>query len=260
LLSSLRWMTSSWFDHPYYSHGLAILVTSLLLAILFINNSPPKQSNKAQVIRHYLLACVLIIIGNRIRFSYLICMSFFFFLSASINLLSKRVNTVELQFPILLMISVIPFPFLPELTAILQLGMVKAVDITLNLLQFNIYTEGVMIYLPNDRFYVGAPSSGIRSFLILPTIMLILARYTNTTTLKKVSFFTISVLITLIGNFSRILSIVTSGYFIGSQKAYDLWHETGNSIYFIFTFSILIIIWYKLSKNKNGRIKLRQYS
>jgi exosortase len=245
----LTWLFNSWVQNPYYQHGFLVVCVSLLLFIFKYRQS--KTLRKNNILPLIIISIASYAIGFYMKNNFLVTMAFFPLLLTYCHFFLGKINLKSISFPILYPIAAIPFPYLPEITAFLQFFAVKKAVSILQFFSLPVEASGVNIYLPEAHFIVGAPSSGIQSFLILPTLTLLLCYFTKTTTIKKVSLTLLSFPVSILGNVLRITLVLLVGYVYGENAANTFWHHFGNSLYFIFILLIMAGIWYSITKKRH---------
>ncbi len=242
---AIEWLLVSWMQHPYYKQGFIVLALSIITGIWRgIKNKKPFGDN------YVWLPCLLLssmsyISGIYTGLMFLQALAIFIAVLSIIFLLGAYLPAKALIAPALLPLLAIPFPFIPEITAFLQMAIVRASTLTLQVMNLSVQCSGARIFFPDGEAVVGEPSSGIRSLIALVTIAVFAAVWSGKMTVKgKVVLSIASFFVAIFGNYIRVVTFSIVGYFWNLDTAYDMWHDTGNLFFWILTLLAFMGIWY----------------
>ena len=244
------WLTNSWLQHSYYKHGFFILAIAIGIIVSKVLRSKTVTGRNYIWIVYLLISTVLYTSGVLLGSNYLTTLPIFFTLLAIAYILGEYVNVSKLTFPVLLPIIAIPLPFILEITSSLQIIIVYLSTGILSSIGFDIHSVGAEIVLPNARFVVGEPSSGIQSLIALVTLMVLAIYFTKTSLTRKIVLCFLTVPAAIFGNLMRVLVFLVVGYRYGQETAYNFWHNTANVIFFVFSLLLLLLLWYFVGAKK----------
>ena len=252
----MRWLAESWRVNPYYRHGFYVLFFSAVLAVANVVRAKETAGRNRWWIHLFVVSIFMYGLGYYLGMNTLKAIPIFFTLLGIAYLLGDYLPARDLRFPLLFPLVSVPIPFLSELTAFLQFAIVGLSTSLLQAAGLDIYSEGVVIHLPQATFRVGEPSSGIQSLIALLTLMVLLIYFTKTSVAKKVLLCVMAVPIAVFSNLLRVVTLLIVGEIYGERTAVDFWHDAGNILFFVLSLIFLAGLWYLIvhrSKNPAAR-------
>lgn len=245
-VDTIHWLLISWSENPYYVHGFPVFFLSLGMLLYSSKNGSTSSFHPSLMLFLVLttVSVALYIFGIVLNFYFILATSLMFFLISflvAFNLISRKSISISPLFTILL---VIPVPFLQEVTALLQIVTVTLTTYILASIGFPVSSEGALILLPQARFFVGEPSSGIQSLLALLCLMGIIVYFSNLRKSKKAILFFVTIPISITSNIMRVITLVLVGHYFGEKTAGYFWHDYGNWVFSLVSIFALLSIWY----------------
>jgi exosortase/archaeosortase family protein len=243
-VNAIGWLISSWAHHPFYQHGFIIVFIWLgLLAHAFYVS--PNRSLRIRLLAILFLggATVMTVVGVMVKSLHLQTLGSLFWGVGLTSLVLPYGQNSNAFLSFLLLSLTIPLPFLPYLTSLLQMMMIESVGSTLELAGYVVSTQGALVTIPTGQFIIGAPSSGIQSFLAFPTLALALLCLGRFSLFRSALFFFGSFFVAIIFNYMRILALFLVALKSDHHYAYDLFHDRGNALFFMMAFITLLVLW-----------------
>jgi exosortase/archaeosortase family protein len=150
-------------------------------------------------------------------------------------------RSYERFYLILFLLVITPFPYIYHLTSYLQISSSVLSGHLLSL--FGVVNEVSQgrIVIDSGTFVVGPASSGIRSFLVLPTFSIILLIWRPYKIKLGLSFILLSFLTAQFYNMIRVTLMLVTAIFTDPYWAYDAFHDKGNTV--IFFIALTTIYW-----------------
>lgn len=150
-------------------------------------------------------------------------------------------RTYERVYLIIFLVLITPFPYIYQLTSYLQISSSVLAGHLLSVFGVINEVNNGRIVIGSGTFVVGPASSGIRSFLVLPTFSIILLIWKPYKIKLGISFILLSFLTAQFYNMIRVTSMLITAVFTDPYRAYDLFHDTGNTI--VFLTALISIYW-----------------
>jgi exosortase len=237
---TLRWLVNSWLSSSYYSHGF--LVPFVSAAIIWtkreqLETKEPTLSGIFWILLAAVLYALNIILDIRVLgpLSLLV-------LIAGLTWLSRGMRAVKvLAFPLIFLLFLVPFPFIPDLAYRLQEISVFSSSRLLGILGFPITSSGAEIYLQTTVFTVGVPCSGINSLVALLALASVYAFILQGPLSKRIGLFVMAFPIAIVANILRIVSIIMVAYFFNVQTAAGWYHDISSPIFFVLAFLAVVL-------------------
>ncbi|MFC1872262.1 exosortase/archaeosortase family protein [Chloroflexota bacterium] len=235
------WLIREWLHNPYYGHGFLIPIASGFIFWLrrdsFTLQAP---SNRGLIILG--TGILLYLVGYVFRLHYLSALALPVIIYGVIVYLYGINSAKRFMFPILILIFMIPLPFVDWLGFRLQLLTTYSTVALLQLSGIDVSAVGNQIALPNASFTIGIACSGINSLISMITISAIIAFIIRGSLTKRMSIIILSVPIALFTNILRVTSIILIAYWWDSDIALDFFHNLSGIIFFLLAIAVLVII------------------
>ena len=238
-----RWLVSSWISTGFYSHGFIVPVVSGF----FIWTKRHEIHREDQNVLGYLP----LILGGVLYAVYLVFdikslggLSFLLVIFGLVMLFFGNRSTKAILFPLVFLVFIIPFPFIPDVAYYLQQISISSSSWILELLGLPIITYGSEIHLDSTVFTIGLPCSGINTFISLLALAAVYAYILTGSIYKRLSIFIIAFPMAIIANILRISSIIIVAYNGSVETATGWYHSLSSAMFFILAFLALVLaVW-----------------
>jgi len=151
----------------------------------------------------------------------------------------------RVAFPFLFLLFCIPLhSFLDVITIHLRLFAVAFSYHVMHGFGVDIVRTGTMLYSSSGSFSIdiAEPCSGMRSLFAMMALTAGYAHFTQPTTIRRILLFALSVPIAIIGNVSRIMSIVMVASFGSSSFATGFYHDYSGYVVFFVAISLMALV------------------
>jgi exosortase len=237
---TLRWLVNSWLSSSYYSHGF--LVPFVSAAIIWTKREQLEIKEPALSGIFWILLAALLYALNIILEIRVLGPLSLLVLIAGLIWLSRGMRAVKvLAFPLIFLLFLVPFPFIPDLAYRLQEVSVFSSSRLLGILGFPITSIGAEIYLQTTVFTVGIPCSGINSLVALLALASVYAFILQGPLPKRIGLFVMAFPIAIVANILRIVSIIMVAYFFNVQTAAGWYHDISSPIFFVLAFLAVVL-------------------
>jgi exosortase len=237
---TLRWMVSSWLASDYYSHGFLVPLVSI--AVIWTKREQLKTGEQFfSGIIWILAGAILHALGMVLEIRVFGSLSLIIEIAGLIWLFRGPRAVKALAFPLVFLLFMVPFPFIPDLAFRLQEISVFSSSHLLELGGLPISSTGAEIYLQTTVFTVGIPCSGINSLVALLALAAVYAFILEGPLPKRIGLFMLAFPIAIIANILRIVSIIMVAYFANVQTAAGWYHDISSPIFFILAFLAVIL-------------------
>lgn len=250
-LYPIEWLGISWWNNTHYQHGGICLLALLSLAYYKHRNSFFSEEKEYEI-RLYVPIALLIVISSILAEFYWHAplIGAYSLWSWILFLLwrNTKLNEGELFSIGCVLFFITPLPSIYQLTSYFQVTTSVAAAKTLYLLGFETNVSHGRIIMDSGTFIVGPASSGIRSFLVLPTLSVVLLFWESTSISRGFLFILLITILSQIFNLIRVMTMLVTAYFMDPQFAYGLFHDTGNTIVFIIALTTMVLVYFKLCR------------
>jgi exosortase len=237
---TLRWLVSSWLSSDYYSHGFLVPLVSA--AIVWTKHEQLKIREPSLFGMFWiLLAAVLYALSISLEIRVFGPFSLLSLIIGLIWLFFGQRAIKTLAFPLVFLLFLIPFPFIPDLAYRLQEVSVFSSSHLVEIFGLPITSSGAEIYLQNTVFTVGIPCSGINSLVALLALSAVYAYILKGPLAKRIGLFILAFPIAIIANILRIVSIIMVAYFHNVQTAAGWYHDISSPLFFLLAFLAVIL-------------------
>ncbi len=253
-LPTLRWMIDRWMtEESYYSHGFLIPLISVFLAWQRKDKlQEAKISSDGRGI--WLIAAGLLvhIVCAVLKVYFLSGFSFVFVIYGLVLFFFGKEITRILNFPILFLLTMIPFPLvlISNLTVKLKLFAAQCATFVLNHIGFPSVRDGSIIKMPNSFIAVEAPCSGLRSLISLLTLGLLFAYMLKASYVKKGILLLSAIPLAVATNMLRIIMLATVNDLYGEKASMGFFHDFSGFLVFALAFAGMLWV-YKILEKKD---------
>jgi exosortase len=162
-----------------------------------------------------------------------------------------------LTFPILYLILLIPPPFaiLDSITLPMRNGASFATEAILQMLQYPVSRDGLLLKIGYHDIFMGAPCSGFRSLITMISLVLVYVYITKGSMIKKIALTSFIIPLALIGNLIRVITLCLITFYFGEAAGQGFFHNFSGIVIFIITITGLMGIESVIDKVS---VKMRQ--
>ncbi len=246
-------LIQDWWHDPNYSHGFLIpLITAFLIweRRAVIRQFKPQPSILGPLVLAG--AGILYVIGQVAGELFTQRLSFVITLIGLILSWGGMPLWKIIWAPICYLIFMIPLPYIlyDSIAFPLKLAATKASTQILQVLGITMYSEGNLIYLPNTTLEVADACSGIRSLISVLALSVIIAKYTQQTTARRMLLILLSIPVVL---FCNMLRIIITGFLASkdSELSTGFFHAFSGEI--IFLAGVAMLFGIALMIGRNGK-------
>ena len=237
---TLRWMFNSRLASDYYSHSFLVPLVSI--AVIWTKREQLKTREQSfSGIVWILAGATLYALSMVLEIRVLGAISLIIEITSLIWLFWGPRAVKALAFPLVFLLFMVPFPFIPDLAFRLQEISVFSSSHLLELSGLPITSAGAEIYLQTTVFTVGIPCSGINSLVALLALAAVYAFILEGPLSKRIGLFVLAFPIAIIANILRIVSIIMVAYYANVQTAAGWYHDISSPIFFILAFLAVIL-------------------
>ena len=245
-LYPFEWLLSSWIKSTHYQHCLFFI---FIIGIVFYQKFKVNKwiiNTKKTHFSWIDYLFLILLIGASLFADYYLKSPFVGVLSiwALVKyLLFKfiKLKASERVYICLFLLILTPLPFIYHLTSYLQISSSFMAANLINIFGIDSEVSSGRIVIKSGTFIVGPASSGIRSFLVLPTFAFILLIWRSYKLKLGMVFILLSFFTAQIYNIIRVASMIIVAVFTDPIWAYDAFHDKGNTI--VFLVSMLNLYW-----------------
>lgn len=231
----------------YYSHGFLIPLVTVFLIF-----SKRKEINKKENNQNF-FGVLLVILSLGLHFIGILSEIFFLdgisiislVYGMSFFLIGKR-NTGKILFSITFLIFMIPIPLVAVNAISFPMKMIvtkSAVFVLDKIFNMPIRNEGFQIFFPKAILIVENPCSGLRSLISFIALGSLFAYFLKASWKKKIFLFFLSIPISLVSNFIRVILLSLGVYIYGNGIAKGFFHDFTGYFVFVLGFAFLWISW-----------------
>ena len=147
-----------------------------------------------------------------------------------------------LNFPLFYVFLAIPVPAFGEITIYLQRYTAQHVGSFMRFFNFFVIDEWTFLHIPNMSFEIVPSCTGIQSFLVLLSLVILFVYFMNLKKVYKIllSFFCIP--IALVVNFARIVVLLLIGFAYGQGAAMTYWHYAAGVFFYLMALGMVLLM------------------
>lgn len=233
---TLKWISVSWTDNPYYSHGWLVFLTAViwgLAASWKLSSKPDFRLMRGSK------GTALLVLGLGVwaagfwlglnafkAWAYLLILLFLV-----IGLEGEKVFQKSYG-PVLLLAMAVPIPFLPEAVGVLQKFAVVAASGFLSLLGISVSIQGAVVSVGDASFEIGGACSGFYSAAVLPPLVWLASSLSGNLFRTSLFLTFLSVPCALASNALRVICLLWIGRTFGEAAAMKFWHSAASLIFY----------------------------
>jgi len=234
--TAVQWMTSGWNSENDQEHCWGIIPVAVGLVLLRwreIAAMPKKGANSGLWI--VAVGVLLFITGIRCaeaRYTILALPPLVYGMTRF--LFGPQVSRAVL-FPCAFLLFMMPIGGVVQGTVPLQLMTAKAIKVLSSLCGIPILVDGSNISSPDGRFEpmeIAGGCSGIRSLMAMSTLAALYAYFTMRGPIRGMLLFGSSLIFAVLGNFTRVFSVVLFARFLDAKTATTLYHDYSGLVFF----------------------------
>ena len=240
-LPTFKGLINTWSNSEEYSHGFFIIplcgyiVWTKWQTLIKIPIRPSIWGLPVVV-----FSLLLYVVGKYAGIGTVASVSLVPFVAGSVWFLFGFAMLVELAFPVVFLLFMIPIPsqIFSALTIPLQLFVSKASVMAAQLFQIPIYREGNVIHLPDYTMQVVQACSGLRSMISLLTLSAIFSYLTVKSNMRRSVLFLSGIPIAIFVNVVRVWLTILVYYFFD----YNLAEGTVHTVFGVFIFVLALAL------------------
>lgn len=237
----LIWLTRTWLDSAYYTHGFLILPISAFIAWTKRKELVRTRPSRIGVVV-FTMGLITYVLGFVWKIHWLWAFSFLIVAFGLTLYLSGTKATRSLMFPICFLIFMIPLPYLDSIALFLQsfsawssASIVAAVGIPVT-------RTGAEIRLADSAFIIGTPCSGMNTLISLLALAALLLYFMKAPFYKKASLFLLAFPVAILANVFRIVFLLVIAQFWGTEAALGFFHGFSSLLLFLVALLFLLLL------------------
>jgi exosortase len=230
-----------------YTHAYFILPVSLWLVWRhrkqikkYIQTIEPKMNYGGFFF--LLMGILIFILGSRFQYIFLMTLSLIPILVGFIYLLYGTAMVRLLTFPILYLLLLVPPPMgiIDNITLPMRYGISNLTEHILQILNYPITREGLLLTIGYNDIFMGQPCSGFRSLITLLSLGIVYVYISKGNVIKKFILTFSIVPIALFGNLIRVITLCLITFYFGEEAGQGFFHNFSGIVMFIITILGLI--------------------
>ena len=231
------WLFRAWLDSSYYSHGFLLLPAGAVLVYLKRNEIYRGEPS----VWHTIPLCLglfLYLIGIISHLPTLLAFSLLPTLAGfSLILLGKGAK--PFLFPIFLLATAIPIPFIEWLTVPLQNLSAISVSAILGFLGMPVSMAGNSVILAGNYYWIAPACSGLNRIMALLSLTAIIAYLLHGNILVRISLLALVIPLALASNVFRLFITLLIGDWYGMEAAIGFFHNFSSIAFFLFALTLI---------------------
>ena len=231
------WLFRAWLDNPYYSHGFLLLPAGAVLVYLKRNEIYRGEPS----VWHTIPLCLglfLYLIGIILRLPTLLAFSLLPVL-AGFSLLLLGKGAKPLLFPIFLLATAIPIPFIEWLTVPLQNLSAISVSAILGFLGMPVSMAENSVILAGNTYWIAPACSGLNRIMPLFSLTAIVAYLLHGNILVRISLLALVIPLALASNVFRLFITLLIGDWYGMEAAIGFFHNFSSIAFFLVALTLI---------------------
>lgn len=239
-------LVRQWIEDPNYRHGLVIPIIILLLARNKVDEIRALKSSGSPAAGWTVLAVssILLVAGTASSELFTSRLSFVLFLLGAAFLLAGAALVKKLAAEFILMLLMIPLPYIVyyKVTFPLQLISAKFSALALSALRVSVIRKGNILVLPGYTLEVVAACSGLRSLMTMITLAVVIAAFSAYSFKRKSVLVVLSIPVAVAANTFRLVVTALGAYFVGPHFADGTLHQLSGLMVFGSGIVLLLVI------------------
>lgn len=245
----LRWLVDAWQHDPYYQHGPLVLLASGIALLLRLKNRRLTLGHfESMATAGWIVATLICLLaGYKLKLHSVSVLGFLCLIKSYLKLWGGDPGWA-FDFPLFFLICAIPIPFLPELTALLQVVVAHCAASILSTVGLPAMALGTLIELPHISFAISAGCSGVQSLIALLTLMIFITSLLREPVKIKSLLAGLTVPLAFLANLFRVIAVLLVGHWWGSEAALRMWHQAAGMIFYLFSLGGLGTLYFLLRR------------
>jgi exosortase len=237
--TTLAWLAGRWQSDPFYSHGPLVPFVSLYLLWSRRSRLRLRPEIRPAAIATLAAAALLHLLGVRLMFEFLSCLSLLGTFAALALLAGGRPLLKEAAFPLAYLLFAIPLPIilLQQISLPLQLLSSAGARAVLAGLGCPVLRQGVLLAFPKFTLAVADACSGLRSLMTVLAIATLAAHLARAPLPRKALLVALSSVAALLANVLRITLAGLIGIAFDGETACLIFEKYSG--YFFFALVVL---------------------
>lgn len=246
--SFFQYLWFTWKVDPFYLHGLWIGILSLLLYGFFIwkiRHGPLLLLEKKDQFYSFLSLCFsfsFFILGAKTHLAFLGGLSFFCWALTFQFLFFQRKWWKDFTFPFVFFLLAVPLPYLGEFSGLLQIMVASLLQKIFSFFGYVLFQEGILLNLPNASFQIAADCTGIKSWLVLLSLVIFFLYFLKLNLKTKILIVVLVLPIAFISNFTRVFILIYLGFLKGEAFAMTYWHDWGGMVFYLLSCFLVLVV------------------
>lgn len=243
-LYRFRWDTVD-YTHAYFILPLSLWLTWRKRAYLkeLIPASPSrgeqktKSGNSLFSFSLLVFGILMFMFGWREDYQLIYTLSIVPLLYGLISYLYGMNTAKALSFPILYLLLLVPPPFgiLDSITLPMRHGISVVTEMILNLFNYPIKREGLLLSIGYHDIFMGQPCSGFRSLITMFSLVLVYIYISKAGLAKKLILTSFIIPLALLGNLIRVITLCLITFHFGEEAGQGFFHNFSGIVIFIIT-------------------------
>lgn len=250
-------LIETWRIDPFYLHGPWVALAALFLYLRFLwfhRDQELLQLTGVDIglaIATFAVATALFIFGIQTRLPFFGGVAFALW---GITLHLLLFGTEDLRgysFPFIYFLFSVPLPWLGEFSGMLQVFVAALSKHIFVILGYPIQQAGIHLSFPGASFQIAADCTGIKSWLVLFSLVVFFLTFIRLTISLKVLITILIFPVAFFSNMTRVATLLAIGFYRGEKSAMAFWHDfSGIAFYGISCFLLLLIIFACVQYNR----------
>lgn len=242
----------TWRHDSFYQHGIFVAAISLILVILnlvmrmrgwafaawlarraalYCHESPsPHPQGRSKMVL-FVLSLLAFYLGIKTHVMFLGGIAFSLWMIA----------LTKISFPWLYFLTAVPLPYLNEFSGIMQIWISKITAILFHALGYPIVASGITLQLPKESLVIAADCTGIKSWLVLFSLVVFFIYFIPFPTWKKIASIILVFPIAMLSNLIRVLVLTYVASTYGVQTAMYFWHDFAGAVFYGVACALVIL-------------------
>ncbi len=252
------WIYREWKTNSYYTHGMYVLIASILFAFYRITKIDwGRVAAKGpfwflSATFWWLISAILYWSGKAINpeyiHHYLRMLAFFFMIRGYVSFLLRERVAKGFSFPIFYPVLAIPFPFFQQISATLRDGTMYVSTWFFNAVGISSYSSEGSLVVKSIVLPIDTAFTGIESLILLVTFIVLVVYIFEYRDLIKALVIGLVTPLAFLGCVVRVLVFLCLGYFKSEQSALWYWNAWSTPLFYIVSFIFIGTAWYFVRK------------